>query len=234
LSGNPTSISDHLFLGPGFNVSVYSIDWERPRVSRPWVWSGCQDNEIGNCVGSEIDIGFYPVVNGTAGGLADYFGPEPTYQPPSVNGATYFGGLFQGPGGTDCFTGTSPSNSCAEMDGGGRNVLPGFANAHDVYFGQSGRYAFVGGYTSGSFGFLRASKLLKNSMWNCAIVCWPSHFSEGQYNLAAYTYGYIQDKDFTAYVMNGQVADMKINLIIGVNVSLDILSRKRASSHQRT
>ena len=38
LSGNPTSISDHMFRGAGFNVTVYSIDWERPRVSRPWVW----------------------------------------------------------------------------------------------------------------------------------------------------------------------------------------------------
>ena len=43
LSGNPTSISDHLFRAPGFNVTVTSIDWERPRVSRPWVWGGCQD-----------------------------------------------------------------------------------------------------------------------------------------------------------------------------------------------
>src|SRR5208337_3264414 len=101
LSGNPTSISDHLFLGPGFNVSVYSIDWERPRVSRNWVWSGCQDQEVG-CMGSEIDVGFYPVTNGTGGALADYFGSETSYLPPSVNGATTYGGLYQGPGGIDC------------------------------------------------------------------------------------------------------------------------------------
>ena len=43
LSGNPTSISDHMFRGVGFNVTVYSIDWQRPRVSRTWVW--------GNAVG---------------------------------------------------------------------------------------------------------------------------------------------------------------------------------------
>ena len=43
LSGTSTSISDHMFLGPGFNVSVYSVDWEQPTVNRPWVWSGCQD-----------------------------------------------------------------------------------------------------------------------------------------------------------------------------------------------
>jgi len=239
LSGNPTAISDHLFLGPGFNVSVYSIDWERPRVSRNWVWSGCQNGLLGagSCLGSEIDVGFYQVTNGTAGGLSDYFGPEPSYLPLSVPfqepntgaGGGLFGGLFQGPGGTDCFNpGQGYSLNCAEMDGGGRNVLQGFSNSHDVYYGQSARYAFVGGYTSGSFGFLRANKLLKNSMFTTLYLTWPLHFNEGQYNLAAYTYGYIQDKDFSAYAMNGQVADMKINLIIGVNVTLDILFKKES------
>ena len=65
-------------------------------------------------------------------------------------------------------------------------------------------------------------------MFTCAIVCWPSHFNEGQYNLRAYTYGYVQDKDFTAYAMNGQIADMKINLLIGVNVTLDVLFKKES------
>src|SRR5208337_4358643 len=227
LSGNPTSISDHLFLGPGFKVSVYSIDWERPRVSRNWVWSGCQDQEVG-CMGSEIDVGFYPVTNGTGGALADYFGSETSYLPPSVNGATTYGGLYQGPGGIDCVTGVTPSYSCAQMDGGGRNVLPGYELSHAVYYGQSARYAFVGGYTSGSFGFLRAKVLLKNSMWTTPILTWPLVFTQGEYNLAAYTYGYIQDKDFQAYAQNGQVADMKINLIIGVNVTLDILFKKES------
>ncbi len=239
LSGNPTAISDHLFLGPGFNVSVYSIDWERPRVSRNWVWSGCQNGflALGGCLGSEIDVGFYKVTNGTAGALTDYFGPEPSYLPLSVPfnevpGNTeggLLGGLFQGPGGTDCFNPSQGySLNCAEMDGGGRNVLLGFSNSHDVYYGQSARYAFVGGYTSGSFGFLRANKLLKNSMFNSLYTVWPLAFAPGQYNLAAYTYGYVQDKDFTAYAACGQVADMKINLIIGVNVSLQILFKKES------
>jgi len=232
LSGNPTSISDHLFLGPGFNVSVYSIDWERPRVSRNWVWSGCQTAVpgFGTCLGSEIDIGFYPVTNGTGGTLADYFGFEPSELPVSIGNQflTDYGGLFQGPGGSDCLTGTSPSFSCAEMDGGGRNVLQGYSNSHDVYYGQSAEYAFVGGYTSGSgyFGFLLAPKLLTDNMFTTPYLEWPLHFNEGEYNLAAYTYGYIQDKSFSAYALNGQVADMKINLIIGVNVTLDILFKK--------
>jgi hypothetical protein len=238
LSGNPTSISDHMFLGPGFNVSVYSIDWERPRVSRNWVWSGCQDSELPEsastgalstgCIGSEIELGFYPVVNGTAGKLADYFGAESSLLPPSISFVNDFGGLFQGPGGTDCITGHTPSLNCAEMDGGGRNVLQRYSNSHDVYYGQAVFYAFVGGYTPGIAAFIRATKLLDNSMWTTPITTWPLHFNQGQYNLATYTYGYIQDKDFSAFAQNGQVADIKINLIIGVNVTLDVLLKKES------
>ena len=47
-----------------------------------------------------------------------------------------------------------------------------------------------------------------------------------QYDLHAFTYGYIQDKDYSAYANSGQVADMKLNLIIGVNVTLDVLFKK--------
>ena len=250
LSGNPTLISDHLFLGPGFNVSVYSIDWERPRVSRNWVWSGCQDGMAGGyangngnaaggvqasgsnagkdngCAGSEIDLGFYPVVNGTAGKIWDTIGDTPSYfyLPPSI----FTSRLYQGPFGTDCFLGTSPAYNCTEMDGGGRNVLQTYSLSHDVFYGESARYAFVGGQTAGKNGYTTQAKLLVDAMFNQKRVVWPLYFSQGPYNLAAYTYGYIQDKDFTAYAQNGQVADMKVNLIIGVNLTLDILFKKES------
>ena len=246
LSGNPTLISDHIFLAPGFNVTVYSIDWERPRVSRDWVWSGCQDaganglaNGKGNaggshggadsgCAGSGIDVGFYPVVNGTAGTLAggDSIGDTSSYfyLPASI----YTSRLYQGPSGMDCFTGLTPAYTCTQMDGGGRNVLEGYQLSHFVFYGESARYAFVGGYFAGKNGFTTQVKLITDTMFNQRRVVWPIHFNEGPYNLAAYTYGYIQDKDFQAFAQNGQVADMKVNLIIGVNVTLDILFKKES------
>ena len=51
-------------------------------------------------------------------------------------------------------------------------------------------------------------------------------FDSGQYQFLGWTYGYIQDKDYTVYANKGQIADMKINLIIGVNMTLDILFKK--------
>ncbi|HXX72532.1 MAG TPA: carboxypeptidase-like regulatory domain-containing protein [Candidatus Acidoferrales bacterium] len=113
------------------------------------------------------------------------------------------------------------------MDGGGRDVEAGY-HYNSAYFGQSAEYAFVGGYAAGFLGLDATPELLGDSMFTTPILVWPLHFSQGQYNLAAYTYGYIQDKDFSAYAMNGQVADMKINLIIGVNVSLDVLFKKES------
>jgi len=228
LSGNPTLISDHMYRGPGFNVTVYSIDWERPRVSRPWAWDEDQTARFG--LGSEIDVGWYPVTNGTAGTLYDYLGDEMTFTPPSLASS----GLYQGDGANPCvgeMTLDPDQTTCTAMDGGGRNVLAPSAgtsggNAHGAYFGQSARYAFVGGATSGSYGFLRQKQLMRHQMFDTAITVWPLGFTPGQYNLRAMTYGYIQDKDYTAYATNGQVADIKINLIIGVNVSLQILFKK--------
>ncbi len=42
LSGNPTFISDHMYRGVGLNITAYSVDWERPRVNRNWVWDGAE------------------------------------------------------------------------------------------------------------------------------------------------------------------------------------------------
>ncbi len=54
----------------------------------------------------------------------------------------------------------------------------------------------------------------------------PTAFDSGTYKFLGWTYGYIQDKDYVVTANKGQIADMKINLIIGVNVTLDILFKK--------
>src|SRR5208282_4462555 len=38
LSGTEVQVSDHMYRGVGFNASLFSIDWEKPTVNRPWVW----------------------------------------------------------------------------------------------------------------------------------------------------------------------------------------------------
>jgi hypothetical protein len=276
LSGNPTSVSDHVFRGVGFNVTVYSIDWERPRVSRPWVWGnptgyvsfqGFSSGTVaGGCglvgqwpnglthqpglplgsgsgsgsaclIGQEIDVGFY--MNGNLINLAgDTLWDDQTVAPDTVTTSC----LYQN------FT-----VSVVQMCGGGwdtqiRLVNGTYVNyqgnSNDAFFGVDlGRPGFVGGYTNGSLATLTATTLFAPASYTpssvpgcrCAAVynaitgypaLYPTAFPAGQYDLRGFTYGYVQDKSFTAYASAGQVADMKINLVIGVNVTLDILFKK--------
>jgi hypothetical protein len=92
---------------------------------------------------------------------ADFFGAEISALPPSIpqtsGGRIDEGGLFEGPGGTDC---VNPEQgyalTCVEMDGG-RNVLPGYELSHDAYYGSTAALAFVGGSTSGG-GYVTAGR----------------------------------------------------------------------------
>ncbi len=161
LSGNPTSISDHMIRGTGFNITVYSTDWERPRVNRAWVWGnpvgytatgiptskGSDPSFVGDprnvggifMVGEEIDIGVYS--NGT---LIDFIGDVPSNMADTVLTSC----LFQ-----------NTSNSSVQMCGGGWNAqqlrpdgtLTTYqGSSNDAYFGQElGDLGFVGGHSGG-------------------------------------------------------------------------------------
>ena len=255
LSGNPTTISDHMYRGIGLNLTVYSIDWERPRVSRNWVWGnpvgytasgiptsvGSDPSFAGDprhvgvvyMVGEEIDIGVY--ANGT---LIDFIGDVPS----NLQDTVLTSCLFQ-----------NDSNSTVQMCGGGWDaqyqrpggaLVPYQGNSNDAYFGQElGQLGNVGGYTGGISYFTTRTQLFAPAHWSPTTLLdggtyeqavtgylplYPSAIPSGQYDLRGYTYGYIQDKEFSVYAQPSQVADMKINLVIGVNVSLDILFKKES------
>ena len=299
LSGNPTSVSDHVYRGVGFNLTVYSIDWERPRVSRNWVWGqwgyGWTTNPAlapgnsGTCtpfpingnpaspdtycsgqqpfpwgagytaspkfpsglgpmppysqnsfnsftngpmVGQEIDIGVYQ--NGT---LMEFIGDEPS--------------ILQDTALTSCLF-QNDTASFVQMCGGGWNpqyfdpasqqYINYDGQANDAYFGQELKeLGFVGGYTGGELYFSTRALLFAPAHWsptnlpdggtyNSAVMgytnLYPTSIPQGQYDLRGFTYGYVQDKAYSIYAAPGQVADIKLNLIIGVNVTLDILFKK--------
>ena len=289
LSGNPTSISDHMYRGAGFNVTIYSIDWQRPRVSRAWVWgnptgyqfgiqpisstyhgnAGLTDNtQAAGCglvgptpnywpnglqtqpgipqsqclVGQEIDLGFYS--NGT---LISAAGDTLYHNNPSGPTAVITTCLFQN------FTATF-----TQMCGGGwdaQALLPWNqtyvnyqGNANDAFFGTDlGRVGWIGGYTRGEHqvNTARAGQLFQDPFrpgsWSvipgttdALYETWGNGYPQlygtafpgAMYDLRGYTYGYIQDQSFQVYAAPGQVADMRINLVIGVNVTLDILFKK--------
>ena len=218
LSGNPTAISDHMYRGAGFNVTVYSTDWERPSVERQWVWGNPTGFDFqGHLVGQEIDVGFY--TNGT---LADFLGD-------SVSGIADANSLQ-----TSClYQGGDAGAKCPDVTassiqavGGGWDPVDStgvvYQGGNGAFFGQELRGAgLVGGYTAGLFTFEVATTQFApfiHTLW-----LFPTAFDSGQYNLRAYTYGYIQDLPSSAYAQTTQVANLQINLVIGVNVTLNVL-----------
>jgi len=238
LSGNPTFISDHLYRGLGLNVTAYSIDWERPRVNRNWVWDGAEiDFVILDSNGNQVNQICYTCWggNGVTGGLT------------MANGVLLPGGAFGGKGpdygNTQPFTDQESNSSSYEVPG------LGIGNANEAWFGTEpigaalDGHADVGGYTSYASGgppaAYGADPATKSPMvggfgWTTRVVnTWkgtgfykPTALDSGQYCIAGWTYGYVQDKQFCVYGNKGEIADIKVNMLIGVNVTLDILFKK--------
>jgi hypothetical protein len=50
LSGDVTYISNHMYLGAGINFTLYSIDWQHPRINRNWAY------DIANLDGKPVTV----------------------------------------------------------------------------------------------------------------------------------------------------------------------------------
>jgi len=240
LSGTVTSISDHMIRGPGFNVTIFSIDWERPTVNRAWEfgnpegWNfipGFFANHISgssrsgyvntNNVGAEIDLGAY-----NNGSLKDWLGDEPSAVFASSISTS---GLFQ-----------SQFENNVTAIGGGFPILNTAGNLFDANFtwfgsevrrqGDVGGIQGANGPTSGGSPFLAVPSYGSfhnvNGLFNWPHQLEPTAFSPGQYDFGAYTYGYVQDQGFSVYADVAQIADVRLNLVIGVNITLDVLFKK--------
>ena len=308
LSGNPTSISDHMYRGAGFNVTVYSIDWERPTVARNWVYGqwGVGPTIGASSTAGTLESGQMPFPWGegyTAGGAAvGGTGTPGVYlgacKPPSALAGltTPYCGPFSTnlnlPAGWAAMVGqeidvgiysngtlinwisdetvrmadTTPSSCLFQNDttsfvtacGGGWNpqgltVLGApystasnqAFDANGAFFGQElKRIGFVGGYTAGQPNTLTATTFFAPSSYSAlkpvpgtvnalyqpgGSNLYPSAIpANQQYDFRAATYGYVQDQDFSAWANSGQVADVRINMVIGVNVTLDVLFKKES------
>ena len=211
LSGTPIQISNHLYRGVGFNFTVYSIDWERPRVNRNWVWP-LEDISIG-----VYDSKYKFVSDACWSCHLGYSGVVlPTFQFPTTYYANVLGtgvgnaqGVWFGVDAKYHYQGLLPIPALRATYVGGR-----MAEAVDPL----GLFLNVGVFTVGS----------ARNAWDLFTdpLLYPTAIDSGQYSFLGWTYGYVQNKDYTVYANKGQIADMKINLIIGVNVTLDILFKK--------
>lgn len=175
LSGTPVYISDHLYRGVGFNITIYSTDFEQPRVDRNWLYPG-----------EYIDLVIYN---------------EPGHNVSATR--TKFATQVLGTTTTKCDTGHYASQC-----------------VNGVWWGyQSGNAFYQGGSVNGNeYDVFTAGT---SPSWSA-----PSAFDSGQYSFSAGTYGYVQKKTFSVYALKGEIADIKINLVIGVNLTILIDFKK--------
>jgi hypothetical protein len=300
LSGNPTSISDHMYRGAGFNMTIYSIDWQRPTIARNWLYGQWG---VGPTIGAALtpamgvqESGQLPftwgegytadgaAVGGTGGGKCTAPAADPTTPfcgPFSTNtllppgwaamvGQEIDVGIYSNGALINWISDmnnvrladTTPSSCLFQNDttsfvtacGGGWNPhgvnVLGTGNtfqynANGAFFGQElKRQGYVGGYTAGQPNTLTATTLFAPASYSAlkpvpdtvnalyqpgGSNLYPSAMPANlTYHFRAYTYGYVQDQDFSAYSASGQVADVRVNMVIGVNVTLGILFKKES------
>ncbi len=216
LSGSDARISNHMYRGARFNITLFSIDFERPRVQRPWAFPGAPGR-----------VYFFPSTltysstlwyNSFTQPLACYpkfqqvpFDPSIITDQGLCNSASarndvtgttlklvHFDGYrsveLVGPADQD-FAGTS-----AVL---GHSTGPTLSIAPPVWYGgflpTTGRYRFSAAPYRTIIGF-----------------------ETDTYSVYGYTYGYVQKKDFVLFAQKGQIADVKLNLMQGVNITLDV------------
>ena len=204
--------STHMYRGGGINASVTSTDWERPRVERNWVWNDTSVNVLVYDISSRnfIDvINFWnarneqwslPTQNSMFANLPwpgwlTSFGPGSSYL--ITNGSVFVDEL--GPD-FPSVASTDPVNTMTTFD----------------FLQEDEHVGFLFNYT-----YYRLPSFRSN------LAIYP-----GTYALNGWTYGYVQENVVTlgdlgdvyvAVPWLGQMADINLNLIVGVNLTVSVL-----------
>jgi len=212
LSGNPMTVSEQLHRGAELNITVSSVDWESPEVQRPWEFPGAQfrlyiADETGRTYGY---VGYSDL------GTPDREG-EPARQP-----ACYTESITE----PFCPTGVpqviAPDDregstivvdswdgySAAEVDG------PGITPGQVQYGGGYAPFWDVGGFLVSPFDY-RFDQTYNYTAFDA--------LRTGTYFPYAFTYGYVQRREFNFYAAEGGIANIKMSMLEGVNLTLNIV-----------
>jgi len=206
LSGAPALISNHMYRGARLNITVYSIDWEHPRINRPWEFPT-----------SRLRVYVY-------GDAGSYQHVGTRYQPSGSPGGNDFTGF--------CNLGAAGhadpiSDHCHIIGWDGYRISNTFDTVPDFYAAYA--ISFYMPYGSESFfyydGFLTypTSYYRRGASANFAA---RNALETGTYLFYGFTYGYLQHKQYSVYVMKGGYGDIKLNLLQGVNITINIPFKK--------
>jgi len=220
LSNTPVEISNHVYPGASLNVTVYSIDWEKPRIERNWLypdhwmWVGVYDS-VGNMVGR---IKYWDGSKWT----------DPK-QKGGVNSIPYAGWEY---GMKLKFFGSTA------LEERGPDFRLNFGSANIPWSGLPNSMKVMG-YAPGPF--LWSASIYRKYVVGLSGLD-PAHLTdervtklglpEDDYSVKGFTVGYVQKKEFKVHVAKSQQADIKLQLVVGANVTVNIKFKKEGQFYE--
>jgi len=218
LSGNAAQISNHLYRGAILNMTIWSIDWEHPTTSRPWEFPGSRFrtylfDQNGKRYGPIGDVATAQASAPRQTGPAR--GDDPRRQPlPGAASGNCGGGV------ACAWTDTEGQALIyTEWDG----AIAADRRGPDIitsFYEQVGGNLELEAY---GIGFLSIPTLYRDSATPFATRI---GLETGTYTAFSFTPGYVQHQEFSVYAPKGGVGDIRVNLLRGVNVTLNIPFKK--------
>jgi hypothetical protein len=207
-------LSLHMWRGGGINVTVFSGDWQRPQVFRPWVWNGASVAVLVYDFGTRsfVDVVYHwnsllslwaiPLQNSDFTTI-----PWPNWKIIFGDGAGYL-----------------KTNGSTIVD----RLGPDFPNRVS-YFPAQDLATNIFLQNMFQSGLLYNPSLYRGPQFRSMIAIYP-----GTYALNAWTYGYVQSGVYRVGDLGGVIvsvsmgsqADTTIRLIYGVNFTLSIVFKK--------
>ena len=216
ITAGSTQMESNMHRAGRLNMTLYSIDWQKPRVQRPWEFPGARLRIYVFSSAPQLNEGYvgYPFLS-AAGGDRDV---EPTMQPSCYNPSTtppYCPMLPQVVDPTDPIGSTIVVNEWdgySEADVDGPGIFPSLLNG--VLYGQT----YYPTWNIG--GFLEVPSYYRFDVSDNFTS--SESLPTGFYSAYALTYGYLQTRETTVYSTEGSISDMKMDLLKGINITLYI------------
>jgi hypothetical protein len=209
LSSSPAYISNHMYRGAGINVTLYSIDWQHPAMPKPWVWPG-----------APIVVEVYDNASNPIGEIK-YWDGSVWKRPKQVEGNTTI--PYEG------------WEGLSKLKFNGSTAVDGYGPDADSWSSWRTATDERGNVWWLSY-FRVASFLADPSMYRKADLSTKLGLETGTYKIKGFTYGYVDrfweeekagiGKTTEVYVQKGHQADTKLQLIVGVNITVTIKFKK--------
>jgi hypothetical protein len=207
LSGQTTKISNHMYRGAGINVTVWSIDWQHPKVARPWQYNG-----------ERIEVSVYNDENEKLGRIK--------YWNASIGRTGTFEAPVQDAGFTSIpNSGWNPVSSKLKFNGSTALEEKGPDETIGAYTLDASDEASTLWLSTmvEAKGFLFDSSQYRDGRFNTKIG-----LETGTYRFKVNTYGYVfkYPEKYTVYVGKGQQADISLEIVIGVSFMYQVAFKR--------